>query len=131
MAQAVINGVMSKVEEIKKALALRMDSWHENEMGIKPSKVTVTVDGELVFIRFKDVMCPSELSLIQESGGKDLMREINERLCEEEFPAISVMVRELTGLELLEIHSETNLHLHEKIYILILNRPLLEGGCND
>lgn len=101
-----------------------MNSWHENEMGVKPSKVTVMIDGELVLIRFKDVLCPSELHLIQESGGKDLLKEVDQRLCEEEFPAISAIVRELTGLELLEIHSEANLHLQEKILILILNRPL-------
>lgn len=118
---------MSKVEMIKKELALRLASWHENEMGVKPSEVTVTVDGELVFIRFKGVLCPSELHMIQENGGKELLREINDRLCEEEFPAISVMIRDLTGRELLEIQSEINMHLHEKIYILTLNRPLQEA----
>lgn len=115
---------MSKVEMIKKELAMRLASWHENEMGIRPSKVTAVIDGELVFIRFKEVLCPSELNLIQESGGKDLLREIDERLCEEEFPAISAIIRELTGLELLEIHSEANLHLQEKLFILTLDRPL-------
>ena len=118
---------MSKVEIIKKELALRLASWHENEMGVKPSNVTVAVDGELVLIRFKGVLCPSELHMIQENGGKELLREINDRLCEEEFPAISRIIQDLTGLELLQIQSEANMHLHEKIYILTLNRSLQEA----
>lgn len=122
-----MNNVMGKVEEIKKALALRMGAWHESEMGIIPSKVTVTVDGELVLVRFKDVLCQSELNLIQGGGGKELLREINQRLCEEEFPTISEIVSQLTGLELMEIHSATSMRLHEKIYILTLNRPLQEA----
>ena len=116
-----------KVEEIIKALSLRMASWHESEMGVKPSRVTVMMDAELVFIRFKDVLCQSELNLIQESGGKELLREINQRLCEEEFPAISAIIRQETGLELMEIHSSTSMRLHEKIYILTLDRPLQEA----
>lgn len=118
---------MSKAEMIKKELALRLASWHENEMGVKPANVTVTIDDELVFIRFKGVLCPSELHMIQENGGKELLREINDRLCEEEFPAISMIIRQMTGLELMEIHSSTSMRLHEKIYILTLDRPLQEA----
>lgn len=116
-----------KFEKLKKDLALRLEHWHETEMGIKPSTVTVNIDGELIYVRFKDVLCQLELNLIQEGGGKDLLMEINQRLCEEEFPTISGIVSLLTGLELIEIHSATSMRLHEKIYILTLDSPLQEA----
>lgn len=121
---------MSKLEDMKRELASRMLSWHENEMGIKPSRVSVSADGELVFVRFKDVLCQSELSLIREMGGKELLREMNQRLCEEEFPAICEIVSQSTGLALVEVHSVTSLHLLEKLYILTLDRKLQEA-CDD
>ncbi len=103
-------------------LSREMLKWYKKEMGIEPTGVEVTVSDNIFFVRFKGVVTPSEVNLSQKKGGKDLLREIDDRLCESIFPELKEMVREITGHELLDLQVETNLPLNERIYVLTLDR---------
>ncbi len=115
-------GVGSVIE----SLSRRMARWYEEEMGMEPSAVEVTTSGHLLFVRFKGVITPSEANLSLKKDGKDLLREINERMCEGIFPRIKAIVKDLTGCELLDLQVESNLPLNERIYVLTLNKPVDE-----
>lgn len=111
---------------LKADLSERMAEWYEKEMGMRPSGVKVASEGEMVFVRFKNVLCPSEVNLSTQKAGRELIREVNERLCQQALPTVKEIVSEITGSELLDLQVEVNLPLHEKIYILTLDRPLQE-----
>lgn len=115
---------MTLTASLKKELSQRMASWHEKEMGMRPSEVKITSEGEILFIRFKNVFCPSEVNLSDQKAGKKLIREVNDRLCQQAFPLIKKIIVELMGMELLNLQVDINLPLHEKLYILTLDRPL-------
>ena len=117
---------MTLSTSLKAELSKRLAAWYEREMGMRPSEVKITSEGEILFIRFKDVLSPSEINLSTQKAGKELIREVNERLCQQAFPRVKEIISELTGLELLDLQVESNLLLHEKLYVLILNRPLQE-----
>ena len=93
---------------------------------MRPSEVTITSEDKVLFIRFKYVISPSEINLSTQKAGRELIREVNERLCQQAFHRVKEIISELTGLELLDIQVESNLLLHEKLYVLTLNRPLQE-----
>lgn len=95
-------------------------------MGMEPSGVEVTTSGHFLFIRFKGVITPSEVNLSLKKNGKNLLKEINERICEGIFPGIKKIIKDLTGLDLLDLQVESNLPLNERIYILALNEPMDE-----
>lgn len=115
---------MSGLGSSKAEISRRLLCWYEADMGIRPSKVSIASDEEMVFVRFKDAIWPSEINLGAGGQGKGLIREVNERLCEHAFGAIKGIIFELTGAELLELHVEDNVHLHEKVYVLTLDRPV-------
>ncbi len=104
-----------------------MAQWYEKEMGMRPSEVKITSEGEMLFIRFKNVLCPSEINLSGQEAGQRLLREVNDRLCRQAFPLVKKIIVELTSVELLNLQVEFNLPLHEKLYILTLDRPLTQN----
>ncbi|MCR4287474.1 MAG: DUF2294 domain-containing protein [Deltaproteobacteria bacterium] len=115
---------MRSFETIKEKLAERIYRWYEEEMGITPSSVSVMTDGELMFIRFKNVISRSEVILSGEPSGKELLREVNERLSMEVLFDVSEIVYEFTGLGVQELRIDDSYHLREKTYILTLNGRL-------
>jgi len=117
---------MTLSTSLKTELSERMAKWYEKEMGMWPSEVKIASEGEVLLVRFKGVISPSEISLSTHKAGRKLLMEVNERLCQEEFMVVKDIISELTGLILIDIQVEVNTHLHEKIYILTLDRPLLE-----
>lgn len=114
---------MTLSPSLKTILSERMAKWYEREMGMWPSEVKIVSESEVLFIRFKNVISPSEISLSSHKAGRKLLMEVNERLCKETFPVVRDIISELTGLILKDIQVEVNIGLHEKIYILTLDRP--------
>lgn len=117
---------MTLSTSLKTELSERMAEWYEKEMGMRPSGVKIASEGEVLFLRFKNVLSPSEINLSSYKAGKRLMREVNDKLCREEFMVVKDIIFELTGLGLIDIQVEVNIPLHEKIYILTLDHPLQE-----
>ncbi len=115
---------MTLSPSLKTILSEHMAKWYEREMGMWPSEVKIVSESEVLFIRFKNVISPSEISLSSHKAGRTLLMEVNERLCKETFPVVHDIISELTGLILLDIQVEVNIRLHEKIYILTLDRLL-------
>lgn len=115
---------MTLSTSLKADLSKRMAEWYEKEMGMRPSEVKIASEGEVLFLRFKDVVSPSEINLNTHKAGRRLMMEVNERLCREEFLVVKDIISELTGLDLIDIQVEVNIPLHEKIFILTFDRPL-------
>ena len=116
---------MTLSPSLKSELANRLTEWYEKEMGMRPSGVTITPEGNILFIRFKDVISPSEISLNTHKAGKKLLMEVNERLCREEFLVVQNIISELAGLILIDFQVEVSIPLHEKIYILTFDREIL------
>jgi len=94
-------------------------------MGLYPSEVTITSEGKVLFVRFKDAVSPSEVNLSSHKAGKKLLREVTDKLCQDQFPTLKDIIYELTERELLEVQVEINIALREKIYILTLDRSYL------
>lgn len=117
---------MDSFKGIEKILSQKMAHWYGQNMGFFPSDVTVTSEGKVFFVRFKDAVSQSEIDLSSYKAGRELLRDLMDRLSQSQFPALNEILYELTGRKLLELQVEVNVALHEKIYLLTIDRPLQE-----
>src|SRR3990170_7673185 len=59
--------------------------------------------GDLILLRCKDAISPSEVNLGTLKSGRLLLQEVNERVCRELQPDLDRVLREITGLHLVDI----------------------------
>src|SRR3989338_5670421 len=99
-------------QELRKFFAQRLAVSGDTE---------VTVVDDLILLRCKDAVSPAEANLGTMKAGRLLLREVNERECRELQPDLDRVLREITGLHLVDICVGLFLARREKIFLFTMN----------
>ena len=76
---------------------------------------------DLILVRCNGALSPSEVNLGTLKSGRLLIHEVNERVCRELQPDLDRILREITGLHLVDICVGLFLERREKIYLLTMS----------
>lgn len=68
------------VEELSASLAEVIGRFEAEEMGARPTRVSVMVQDELVVVHLKGVLSPSERDLAKTQTGQAILQRFNNRL---------------------------------------------------
>jgi len=75
---------------------------------------------DLILLRCKDAISPSEVNLGTLRSGRLLLQEVNERVCRELQPDLDRILREITGLHLVDIGVGLFLERRGKIFLFTM-----------
>ena len=116
---------MESLEDLELAISQKMSDFYEKELGLRPSGVHTAIQGDLIIIRFENVLSPSEINLITQESGKRLIKEMHERLARQILPGLQSILRHLTGTEPVGLDIELHERSREKIFLITIEAPLV------
>src|SRR3989338_5676678 len=90
--------------------------------GLENTELKIVDD--LILLRCKEAISPSEVNLGTLKSGRLLLQEVNERVCRELQPDLDRVLREITGLHLVDICVGLFLARREKIFLFTMTDTL-------
>jgi len=84
-------------------------------------EMEVKIVEDLILVRFKGVISPSEVNLGAIKLGRLLLQEVSERLCQELQPDLARLLYRITGLRLVDVCVGLFLQRREKIYLFTMS----------
>ena len=90
--------------------------------GLEHTELKIVDD--LILLRCKEAISPSEVNLGTLKSGRLLLQEVNERVCRELQLDLDRVLREITGLHLVDICVGLFLARREKIFLFTMTDTL-------
>lgn len=105
---------------MKKRLRHTLGEFFARRVGGLENTELKIVD-DLILLRCKEAISLSEVNLGTLKSGRLLLQEVNERVCRELQPDLDRVLREITGLHLVDICVGLFLERREKIFLFTMN----------
>ena len=122
---------MKFLRDLEQNISEKMSDFYERELGLRPSAVRTAIQGDLIIIRFKNALSPSEINLLAQEAGKRLIKEIHEKLSQQIFPRLQSILRDLTGKEAVGLDIELHERSCEKIFFITMEISIEESLCRE
>ena len=110
--------------DIEAAICQKLTMILKEQIGEEVETATAQVLGDTIIVRFKGILPPAERMMAKKEEGMELIKELKEKLIEKIKPLLEQTIKELTGAEVVDIHSSFNLETGERIEIFTLNKDL-------
>jgi len=109
--------------DLKQHLRCALQIFSEQRMGGRwPAEIGIV--GDLIVLRCKEALSPSEINLGTMKAGRLLLQEVSERLCRELQPDLDKLLGEITGLCLVDICAGFFQERSERISLFTMNDPV-------
>ena len=94
------------VEQLFSSLARTIARFEEEEMGVRPSRVTVMVEEDLVVVHLREVLSPSERALARTEAGQAMLQRFNTLLFNSgSSPSVMGQVAQVGRREVVEVQT--------------------------
>ncbi len=108
---------------LRQRLRLALGEFFVERMGASGDMEIKVVD-DLILLRCKSALSPSEVNTASMKVGRLLLQEATEGLCRELKPDLNTLLYEITGLQLLDIGVVFFLERREKTYLFFMSDML-------
>ncbi len=119
--KGLINMNFKKRKKVETSVGEAMTRFFKEQMGEQTQKAVVKMIDDAIIVRFKEILPPSERLLMKNKEGMELIKELKEKLIKRAKPILEVMIQNIIGGEVLDIHSSFNPVSGEHIEIFILD----------
>jgi len=99
----------------------------KEQIGEQVETANAQVLGDTIIVRFKGILPPAERMMAKKEEGMELIKELKEKLIEKIKPLLEQTIKELTGAEVVDIHSSFDLETGERVEIFTLSKDLKEA----
>lgn len=109
--------------EIESEISECMGRFEQEYMGRGPKDVRAHLIGDLVVVRLNGVLTTAEQHLAKTlpgGKGRDLLKEVRSHLIEIARPTIEVMIREITGVNLVSLYHDISMSTGEEVVLFTL-----------
>ena len=97
-----------------------LEEFFEEQMG-GSGAIEIKVVDDLILLRCKGALSPSEVNAATFKAGRFLLRETSEGLCQELKPDLKTLLYEITGLRLLDMGAVLFVERREKLYLFLMS----------
>lgn len=94
-------------------------------MGRGPLETKTYILDDLVVVRLKGVLTPTEMKLAEASDrqrGRYLLKQVRQELLDHGRPALEKMIRDILGVEVRSLHTDISTKTGERVVVLTLER---------
>lgn len=93
-------------------------------MGRGPTSIRTYINNDMIIVRLKGFMSPSEKKLTQTPQGVDLYKKLRSSLFEAGRGFLETLIEEISDVAIISTHSDISTKTGEKIIIMIADRNL-------
>jgi len=119
---------LRKKGEIEAEISEALIKFEKEYMGRGPTEVKTYIFDDIIFVRLKGVLTKAELQLV-ESGEKkregiELIKKIRQILIEKARDTLEAVVKDITGANIISLHTDISTKTGERIIIFILKNKI-------
>ena len=120
-------GVMGKTKgQIEAEICEAVIRFEKEYMGRGPLEAKAYLLDDLVLVRLKDVLTPSEIKLANAADrkdGRELIKRVRIALLEQGRPLLEAVVEEILGLKTRSLHTDISTVTGERVILFSLAGP--------
>lgn len=79
---------------------------------------------DMILVRLQGILTKAEQTLAESNDGRSLVKETRRQLFETARPLLKNIVKEITGTDLLSLHTDMSTQTGERIIVLTVNQDL-------
>lgn len=98
--------------------------FEKEHMGRGPDDIRTFIVEDMVVVRERGVLTPAETHLAKTAEGRDLIKQFRARLVENSQVLLGSLVRDITNMEVLALHSDVCTASGERVLVFSLDRNL-------
>ena len=101
--------------------------FEKEYMGRGPTEIRTYLLGDLVLVRLKGVLTPSELKLSETNDsqrGRNLVKQVRQELIERGRPLLDTLMQDILGIPVVSLHTDISSKTGERLIAFTLQRPV-------
>ncbi|ERP30730.1 hypothetical protein CALK_2446 [Chitinivibrio alkaliphilus ACht1] len=101
--------------------------FEQEYMGRGPEEVRTVIFDDIIFVRLKGVLTPAEKQLANTEDnqkGRSLIKQVRQELLEKARPLLERIIIDITGCEIVSLHTDISIATGERVIIFTLVRAL-------
>ena len=110
--------------EIEDEVSKSMVQFEKEYMGRGPTEVKTHIFEDMIFVRLKGVLTRAEKQLTKGPDGIELIKKVRASLLETAQPLLYEVVREITGLNVVTLHTDISTKSGERVIIFTMDGDL-------
>ena len=110
--------------QLEAKIAAAITQFEREHLGRGPQEVRAWIIQDLILIRLKRVLTPAEEKLARDPEGHRLVKEVRMQLIEGSRSILDEMVLDLTGVQVVSLHSDISVQTGERIFVFALTDDL-------
>jgi len=106
--------------QLEAKIATAITQFEREHLGRGPQEVRAWIIQDLILVRLKRVLTPAEEKLARDPEGHRLVKEVRMQLIEGSRSILDEMVLDLTGVQVVSLHSDISVQTGERIFVFAL-----------
>jgi uncharacterized protein YbcI len=100
--------------------------FEKEHLGRGPKEARSYIIQDMILVRLKGILTPAEENLASKEGGAHLIKDIRTRLIETSRTLIEQILKDVTGLTVISLHTDISSRSGERIFVFVLEANLEE-----
>jgi len=110
--------------EIEAEISNAMVQFEKEYKGRGPAEVKTYIIDDMVFVRLKGILTRAEQQLTKSEDGVELIKKVRTSLLENAKPMLYQIIKDITGAEVVGLHTDVSTKSAERIIIFIMAENL-------
>jgi len=110
--------------EVESEISNAMVHFEKEYMGRGPEETRTHIVGDMVLVRLKGVLTMAEKQLIKGEDGVKLIKKVRSSLLETAKPLLYEVIKDITGLKVINLHTDISTKSGERVIIFIMAEDL-------
>jgi uncharacterized protein YbcI len=110
--------------QMEAQIATAITQFDREHLGRGPHQVRAWIIQDMILLRLQGVLTPAEEKLARDPEGHRLIKEVRRQLVEGSRDMLDAMIEDLTGLQVVSLHSDMSIKRGERIIVFTLTDDL-------
>lgn len=110
--------------QLEAKIAGAVTQFEREHLGRGPHEVRAWIIDDLILVRLKRVLTPAEEKLARDPEGRRLVKEVRRQLVEGSRALLDEMILNLTGVQVVSLHSDISVLTGERIIVFTMAEDL-------
>ncbi len=110
--------------ELEAQISESMVQFEIDYMGRGPKEARTHIIEDMVLVRLKGVLTPAEQQLTKSADGLELIKKVRSTLVETGKPILFQVIGDITGVKVLDLHTDISTATGERVFVFMLDRDL-------
>ena len=110
--------------QVEAQISVAIINFEKEYMGRGPKEIKTYIIKDMIFIRLKGVLTPAEEQLAKTDEGANLIKKVRVQLLESAKVLLNSIIKEITGYNVISMHTDISTKTGERIIVFTLNNDL-------